>query len=294
MKDCDRIVPWMRRLMLAVLCTGFFVPSADAKTSPMKATASKKAKEEASRAIPWRDLSLQQSRMVRYIVRNATLYRRMPTRVIDCDPEIFNFLGQHPDVVTELWQMMGVCNLQLEPIGPDTYRATDSAGTTGTMRLLSQSWNEGAHNRVLVYAEGTYEGAPFPRPVTAKSVLLLRSGSTVETNGRPFVTARLDSFILVERLGAELLAKTVQPLITRTADHNFSETMKFVRTFSKTAEKNPSGMARLAQKLGELDPSTQATMAEVCNQASTRYSELSASRRDLRVRLAGKTEERQP
>src|SRR5690606_5093118 len=162
---------------------------------------------------------------------------------------LFNFLGQNPDVVTEIWRMMGVCQLKLERTGADTFRATDANGTVGGVRIIHGNWNPGAQNSVLVYSEGTYHGKPFPRPVTARTLTLRRSGSVVETNGRPYVTARLDTFVVIDRWGAELVAKTVQPLLTSTADHNFIETMKFVSTFSKTAETNPAGMQRLSDKL---------------------------------------------
>lgn len=272
--------------LLALLGSGLAIAASPA----LEATSSQAARDEATKAIPWGELDLQQQRMVRYLVRNASLYRRMPTRVIDCDPHVFNFLGQHPQVVTELWKMMGVCNLELEPIGPNVYRATDAAGTTGVIRVLSSSYTDDAQNYVLAYAEGTYQGAPFPREVTARSVLLLRSGSTIETNGRPYVTARLDSFVTVDRVGAELVAKTVQPLISKTADHNFTETMKFVSTFSQTAEKNPGGMGRLAEKLENLDNSTRAGMVTVCREAAVRYGKLADDRRDGRVRLVQRSE----
>ena len=302
MKECHEIarsksVRWACwRPLLAVICFGIcfglMTATASAKPDPMAATGSKAAREEAVKAIPWRDLTQQQQRMVQYITRNATLYRRMPTRVFDCDPEIFNFLGQNPEVVTELWRKMGVCNLLLEKTSDNSYRATDSAGTTGSLRILSAKWNENSQNSVLIYAEGTYQGVPFPRPVTARTVLLLRSGSRVETNGRPYVTARLDAFVMVERLGAELVTKTLRPLIVKTADHNFVESMKFVSTFSQTAEENPRGMGRLSQKMPKLSPATQAAMVLVCQQAADRYQQIALVRRDAKVRLAQREEER--
>lgn len=265
--------------------------AAHAETDAMKATGGRAARDEAIRSIPWRKLDNTQRRAVEYVVNNATLYRRMPTRVIDCDPQVFNFLGQNPEVVTELWKLMGVADLELEKVGPDTYHAKDEAGTSGTMKFLSASWNDNAQNTVLIFCEGTYHGSPVPAHVTARSVLLLRSGSMIETNGRPYVTARLDSFVLVDRWGAEMVAKTIKPILINTADHNFTETMKFVGTFSKTAENNPSGMQRLSERLEKLDEPTRQGMARVCAATAARYQAISRVHQDAEVRLTARTEE---
>ena len=264
--------------------------SSAAQTDTMAASSSSEAREEAMRSIPWNRLTNTQQRSVQYILQNQSIYRRMPTRVIDCDPEVFNYLGQHPEVVTELWKMMGVCNLTLEPTGDNTYRATDENGTSGIMKVLAGQWNDKAQNSILIYCEGTYKGAPLPGEITARSVSLLRSGSVVETNGRPYVTARLDSWVVIDRLGVELVAKTIQPLLTKTADHNFTETMKFIGTFSKTAEENPAGMIRLSQKLDKLDVNTRASMGQICTETSARYHAIDSARLDKQVRLAERTE----
>jgi hypothetical protein len=289
MKFCG----WNKGSALAVLVVALAGGVALADSDPMAATGGRAAREEAMRSIPWSQLDAGEQRMVQYITRNATMYRRMPTRVIDCDPQVFNFLGQNPEVVTELWKLMGVCNLNLEKVGPNTYKASDDAGTKGTMTFLAANWNDDAQNTVLVYCEGTYNGAPLPAEVSARSVLLLRSGSMTETSGRPYITARLDSFVLVDRLGAEMVAKTIQPLIVKTADHNFTETMKFVSTFSQTAEKNPSGMQRLSARLEKVEEPTRMNMAQVCAAAAARYQAIGLAHQDSKVQLATRNEESQ-
>ena len=65
-----------------------------------------------------------------------------------------------------------------------------------------------------------------------------------ETNGRQYITVRIDSFMKIEQMGVELVAKTVQPWISKTADRNFIETLTFVSNFSRTAEKNSDGIER--------------------------------------------------
>ena len=101
------------------------------------------------------------------------------------------------------------------------------------MRFLYSNWGRGAHNTALVLADGSYEGPPFLSPVKARSVMLLQSGAVQETNGRRYVTVRVDTFVKVEQVGLDVLAKTIQPWIARTADQNFIETLSFVSNFSR-------------------------------------------------------------
>jgi hypothetical protein len=236
-----------------------------------EATSSRAARDEAVRAIPWRQIPAEHRRAAQYIVKNPSIYRRLPTRVIDCDPEMFNFLLQHPEVVIDVWRVMGISQVTLQRLADGVYRGTDNAGTTGTVRFLFSQWGQDAKNLSVILADGTYEGKPFVTPLKARSIILLRSGAIRETNGRHYVTVRVDSFVRIEQMGVELVAKTAQPWISKTADRNFIETLTFVSNFSRTAEKNPQGMQRLATRLASIDEPTRKELVALCFRTAERY-----------------------
>jgi len=205
------------------------------------------------------------------VVKTATIYRRLPTRIIDCDPELFRFLVQHPEVVVDCWRVMGISQVVLERVSNGCYRGTDGVGTTGTVRFLHSEWGPEAHGLALILAEGDYEGPPFVAPIKAQSLLLLRSGAFKETNGRYYVTVRVDSFLKLDQVGVEMVVKTVQPWIAKNADQNLIETLSFVSNFSRTAETNPQGMQRLATRLASLDDATRAELVRLSFRAAERY-----------------------
>jgi hypothetical protein len=229
------------------------------------------AREDAIRAIPWREISPRDRQAAQFVIKNASMYRRLPTRVIDCDPDLFTFLVQHPEVVIDVWRVMGISQVALTKMADGVYEGTDGAGTTGSVRFLHRGWGQEAHNTAVVYAEGSYEGAPFLAKMNAQTVMLMRSGGVQETNGRHYVTVRIDSFVRVEQIGLELMAKTVQPWIAKTADQNFIETLSFVSNFSRTAEKNPQGMQRLANRLATVDEPTKNELVTLCFRTAERY-----------------------
>ena len=239
--------------------------------SPLDATSSNAARIETINAIPWPELSLQQRRAVRKVTGKSSLYRRLPTQVIECDPKLFTFLMQHPDVIADTWQVMGVSQLKVERAGPQTYLAEDGLGTTGRFSFLETTWSETAFNRAVIFARGSFEGKPLTQAIDANCVLLLRSGSIEESDGRTYVTVRMDSFLDFDQAGVELVARTVTPLVNKVVDHNFTETLRFVSNFSRAAERNPAGLEQFAEKLTELEPSTRDELVVICRGAAERY-----------------------
>lgn len=261
----------------AMLCVPAAADAASAGSS------SRQAREDAQRAIPWANLSRSDQRSVQYVVRKASLFRRTPTHAFDCDPQVFSFLAQHPEVVVNVWNLMGVSKLSLARTGDQQYQAADSAGTHGALRVVYSSYEPDGANTIVALADGAYHTAPMREPLKAHCVLVLRSASRRETDDRTYVTARLDSFVRFERVGADLVAKTLRPLLVKSADHNFTETMKFVSTFSRTAEQRPEGLVNLASKLERVDPATRAELAHLCRQTAQRTA---AAEQARPVRLA--------
>jgi hypothetical protein len=281
--------------MMAILTTLALVifapqlPSIRA-AEPGSATSGRAARDETIRAIPWRAMSPDERRRAQFVIHNASMYRRLPTRIIDCDPDMFTFLIQHPEVIVDVWRVMGVSRVTLDRLPDGAYRGTDGAGTTGFVRYLHANFGPGAQNLAVIYADGAYDGKPFVNPIKAQSVMVLRSSAVQETNGRHYVTVRVDSFIHVQQMGIELVAKSVQPWINKTADQNFIETLSFVSNFSRTAEKNPQGMQRLSTRLSSIDEPTRHELVELCYRAAERYAQREEATRSGRALLAHRTD----
>ena len=267
---------WHICLLLALLATSVqaAAPSGDsAATNGSDATSSRAARDEALRAIPWKAMSPASRQTAQTIINNTSIYRKLPTRVIDCDADLFSFLLQHPEVVIDVWRVMGISQVALTKLPDGSYRGADGAGTTGNVRYLFSNWGEGAHNTAVVYADGAYQGPPFVTALKAQTIMLLRSDSVRETNGRRYITVKVDTFVRIEQLGIEIVAKTVQPWIAKTADQNLIETLTFVSNFSRTAERNPQGMKRLANRLNTVDEPTRNQLVNLCYRTAERYAQ---------------------
>jgi hypothetical protein len=113
-------------------------------------------------------------------------------------------------------------------------------------------------------------------------VLVLRAGYVQETNGHYYITNRLDTFIHIDHVGLDLIARTFAPLVTKTIDINFRETAAFVGVVSRTCASNPQGMRRLAGKLTNLQPEVRGDFTQLISDVAS-----SATANALDPALAG-------
>lgn len=238
--------------MLALLAHAGNAGRATAAEIPGPST-SDEARREATAAIPLARISPQLRPLVEEVVKDPSLYRRMPTSVVDCRPLMFTYLVENPEVLVEIWRQLGISKVQMERLDDTSFRVADNAGASGILTIAEHKCDDQAQNRLTLFVDGQYEGPPFQRPLAARTVLLLRSGSVVEENGRPFVAARLDAFVKFDRASLELVAKLAQPLLGTTADRNFTDTLTFVSNLSLTAERRPQAIDRLAGDLQGID-----------------------------------------
>jgi hypothetical protein len=254
-----RLIPRLTALVAAAAIFAGLAPALNAaESTAAKADTSRAAREEAIRAIPTNKLSRESRSKVSYVLKKTSLYRRLPTQSIACDADLYAFLLNHPEIVVNIWQTMGITRMTMQPGDDGAYQVSDGEGTKGRMEYLYQS-----PELSVMYSEGTYDGRLYPRTVRGRCLMVLRTSYQRDSSGAPIVTSRLDTFLAVENLGVEIIAKTFQPVIGNAADHNFIETARFVATLSKTAESNPDGMVRLANRLKRLDPQTRERFAEL-------------------------------
>jgi hypothetical protein len=115
----------------------------------------------------------------------------------------------------------------------------------------------------IIYAEGFYEGPLLRSRLYGSCVLLLRSEYAEGDQGQMQITSRLDVFVKVDNAGVDLLAKTLNPLLGRSADSNFTESAAFLGKVSRAAEQNGPGVQRLAATLSNVDPAVRERFSDL-------------------------------
>jgi hypothetical protein len=239
-------------------------PSAKA-AEPAPGDSSRQTRDEAARSLPRKKLNREALAQVESVLESVTIFRRLPTQTIECDPNYYLFLVEHPDVVVGLWRTMGVSEMTLAQDEHGKLAANDAAGTKAHVEFLYSS-----PELQLLLADGEYHGALFTRPVRGRCLLVLRTKFSRDASGKRFATCRLDAFLQVKHVGANLLARTFQTFVGQTADHNFRETTLFLEKLNAAAASNHVAVQRLGDKIDTIDEERRQEFASLSEQVAIR------------------------
>jgi hypothetical protein len=221
------------------------------------AASSRETQADACRRIPMQQLSREAQTLVNEVIDKPSFFRRMPTQNIDCDPQMFIHLVRYPEVLVNIWDVMGITKVQVNRTGPYTFTADDGVGTTCKCDLVFG--NDKVH---VYYGTGAYKGSMAPRQITGRCVCVLYSNTAMSAN-RPIINGSMDVFLKLDNLGADLLTRTLSPLVGKTADYNFVESAKFLSQISQVCEHNPTGAQILATKLTKIQPQIRDEFARI-------------------------------
>ena len=230
-------------------------------------TNSRQAKKQALNSIPYNQLTPETRKKIASVVDNPSIYRRLPITAIDVDPDMFLFLIRYPEVVVNIWQIMGVTQMNVERTGPFTLQSDDGVGAVSDVELIY-----GTNNQHIFYAEGKYSGPLLKRKLNGRAVMILQTNYTTGPDGKPKSTNSLDVFVKVENATVNLIAKTLNPIVGPTADHNFVETLNFVQRLNETTEQNGVGVQRMSNRLTSIDTAVRQKFSQIAGAVYERTS----------------------
>lgn len=247
-------------LLIGVLWIRFFTGEFAEAIEPFATdtASSRETQADAIRRIPMQQLNRESQALVSDVIDKPSFFRRMPTQNIDCDPQMFQHLVRYPEVLVNIWDVMGITKVQINRTGPYTFTADDGVGTTCKCDLVFA--NDTVH---VYYGTGAYKGNMAPRQITGRCVCVLYSNAALSTANRPTIRGSMDVFLKLDNLGADLLTRTLSPLVGKTADYNFVESARFLEQISLVCERNPTGAQILASKLTKVQPPVRDEFARI-------------------------------
>jgi hypothetical protein len=226
----------------------------------------REARDQAIRSIPYPQLTQSASTKIREVVDHASYFRRLPTQSVESDPEMFSFLVRNPEVIVNIWDVMGITRVSLQRLGQYQLAGDDGSGTICKMDLIFG--NDSTH---IYHVTGSYKGNMWPKELQGQSVVILHHKALGTSNGVPQMSITMDVFLKLENLGADLVVRTLGPLVNKSADYNFVECVAFVGQVSQVAVNNPVGLQNLASRLDSIDPRTRDQFVTTAKSMASKY-----------------------
>jgi hypothetical protein len=231
-------------------------------------SSSRESRRRALEALPLDRIPESHRKAIEPCLRSATLYRRLPAETVACDAALLDFALTKPEAIVDMWRVLGISRLTLDPVGQRQWRLSDGYGTVGVLRLVHQE-RQGRSGLLVFHGRGAYTGPLSPRNLTGSCVLMVRHGPAMPAvDGRERQTVQIDTFLDMDGVGLEIVTRTLQPIIVRSAASNLHEICLFMTTLSDSARTNPEGVAQLAGRLQQTDAADRQTLATIARRAS--------------------------
>jgi hypothetical protein len=100
--------------------------------------------------------------------------------------------------------------------------------------------------------------------------MVLKSEYSRTADQHIYATNRLDMFVQLDNVGAEILAKTLHPLVGKSADHNFTESTRFLGQVAQAAETRSAGLQQLAGRLNNVGQPVRERFVQIATEVNHR------------------------
>jgi len=252
-----------RALVIAVLLAAGACAASAAEVAPFAAgiaaaladsgSSDRDTRRRAVEAIPLERMGPAERQVAEQALRGTTLYRRLPVETITCDPALLQFVLTKPETLVDVWRVLGISRLSLDPAGGERWRLSDGYGTVGLVRRL-YAHHDATGGLVVFHGRGAYTGPLAPRHLTGSCLVVIRHAPAADAAGRGRQAVQLDAFLDVDGIGLEIVTRSLQPLIVRSAASNLHEIGLFVSQFAAAARRNPAAVARIAERMPRTQP----------------------------------------
>ena len=224
------------------------------------------AREKLEATIPWAKLTSEAREKLQSVVTNSSVFHQSPIQKTACDHNVYLHLIRYPELVVNMWELMGVSKLRMDRQQDYLIDIDDGYGTQSQLELVY-----GNKNLHIFYAEGAYKGSFIPTTNKGRVVLVLETSKSMRGQ-QPIMSHRLNLFIQFDKSANQLVVKTLQGIFLKMVDMNFAETTKFIGQIDDIIQDNPTGMKRLSDRLTRVQTPIRQQFNKLIERANAQYS----------------------
>jgi hypothetical protein len=184
----------------------------------------------------------------RLILKNRTMFRRLPKIAVDADPAVYEYFLTRPEAAVSIWRILKISKFELTPTGRAKWMGKAQDGSKGNIHMVFAT----ARQQLLI-CEGEYKSPLLPKPIRANALMHMRTKVKQNPDGSPKLVHDLDLFVELPSQAVDTVAKVIAPVSYMVADRNFKELSLFVKFMSVSISRQPGWVERLIQRMTVLD-----------------------------------------
>lgn len=181
------------------------------------------------------------------ILKETSLFRRLPTISFEVEPQVYHYFLNHPDVAVSTWKAMGISKFTLQHHQPGIYSADAGDGSRGTVAVMYSTPEE-----TIIRCEGAFKSPLLPKPIVANSIMRLKVKFDRQTDGRVIATHHGDVFVELPSQTVETIAKLISPVSHSIADKNFKQLTFYVHMMTVAMSRQPGWVEKLALRMEDI------------------------------------------
>ena len=237
----------IRFLYLYFLVCVFLVPAVGqtaAQDGSHQRSSANQQRIDTLSALAREDISAQSWQKITPLITQGSLFQPLSTEVIRCDPRLYEFLLDHPDVTVSMWKAMGISRIEMVRVQDNIYQIRTPSGLQGVVEFLLR----GPNSRIILF-EGHFRDPLTGRKVPSQALLYLRCTYLLESDQQYYVVHHLDIFLKMASKRTSLFMKLLSPITLSQSKQNFLQISNFLTSLYTAAVERPDSMATLINRL---------------------------------------------
>ena len=223
-----------------------------------EATSDKQMLAYTKQRMPYNRMSVGARQRANLILDDLSQYRRMPSLQYPVDPNIYQYLINHPDVAVSTWRAMGISKLEMSQVADFEFTASAADGSEGDADVL---WRDG--NQCLFIVEGKYSSPILPSAIEASALVWLQYRFVKDNKGGYLVNQQVETFIRFPSAAVDTFAKMASRLTNTILDRNVFEVSLYARMMSQASEKDPVWIEQVADRMDGVLPQRKIELVRV-------------------------------
>jgi hypothetical protein len=201
---------------------------------------SRRTRAEAIEQLPTSRLAPEAQQSVERVIKELSLFRRLPTLEFEVDPRVYDFFTSHPDMAVSIWRAMNISSVRMWQTGPSRYELDTRDGTVGQVDVLLRS-----PESCLIQCDGQLQGPGLSKAITASALMHLQTRYTPAGKA----VHHVDLFVSFPSQTVETIAKLISPVSNRVADRNFEEVSLFIAMMNSLMSRQPGWVEQICSRL---------------------------------------------